>query len=248
MEYNPFTLAGKTILVTGASSGIGRATSVECSRLGAKLVLCARSAEGLEETLSLLEGDGHKVVPADLSSEDGIGELVCQCPVLDGLVLCAGKGLTLPFLFSSRDKFDELFAINFFSPAETLRLLVKGKKMAKESSVVFVASVGGNTAFVPGASVYGSSKAALVSTMKYCAKELAPKKIRVNCVNPGMTATRFIQRGTVTEEQFKEDMEKYPLKRYGVPEDIAYGIIYLLSGASSWVTGLELTIDGGISI
>ena len=87
-----------------------------------------------------------------------------------------------------------------------------------------------------------------MSTMKFCAKELAPKGIRVNSVNPGMTNTKLIQRGTLSEEQFKADMEQYPLKRYGEPEDIANGIVYLLSNASSWVTGHGLVIDGGISI
>ena len=122
------------------------------------------------------------------------------------------------------------------------------KKVIKESSVVFVSSIGGVESFQLGNGVSGASKAALNSTMKFCAKELAAKKIRVNSVNPGMVNTKLIQSGTISEEQHKMDMEKYPLKRYGEPEDIAYGIIYLLSDASSWVTGDSLVIDGGYSI
>ena len=156
--------------------------------------------------------------------------------------------MTSPFPFSTKEKFDTVFEINFFAPVELLRLLVKKKKLAKEASVVFVSSVGGNFSFNVGNGVYGASKAALNSIMKFCAKELAPKKIRVNSVNPGMVNTKLIQGGTISEEQHQLDMEKYPLKRYGEPEEIAYGIIYLLSDASSWVTGHSLVIDGGLTI
>lgn len=245
---NPFSLSGKTILITGASSGIGRATACQCARLGATVVACARNELALNETLALLHGSGHAKIVADLEREDDVLHLIETAPNLDGLVLCAGKGLTTPFLFCDRAKYDDVMGLNFFSPVETLRLLVKKKKFQKGASVVFVASIGGLSAFAPGAAVYGASKAALVSTMKYCAKELAPKKIRVNSVNPGMTNTKLIHRGTVTEEQLAADLERYPLKRYGEPEDIANGIVYLLSDGSSWVTGHTLVIDGGVSI
>lgn len=248
MGYNPFSLENKTILVTGASSGIGRQTAVECSKLGAKVVICARNAAALQETFDMLDGDGHQRFIAELTSQADVESLVGACPLLNGVVLCAGKGLTLPLPFASRDKYDDIFNINFFSPVETLRLLVKKKKIEKDSSVVFVASVGGVEVFSVGNAIYGASKAALNSTMKFCAKEFASKKIRVNSVNPGMTNTKLIQRGTLSDEQFQADMEKYPLKRYGEPSDIAFGIIYLLSNASSWVTGHSLIIDGGISI
>ena len=156
--------------------------------------------------------------------------------------------MTSPFLFSTREKYDDIFNVNYFAPIELLRLLVKKKKLEKEASVVIVSSIGGNGSYSLGNSIYGASKAALNSTMKFCARELATKKIRVNTVNPGMVRTNLIQGGAISEEQHKADMEKYPLKRYGEPEDIAYGIIYLLSNASSWVTGHSLVIDGGITI
>lgn len=246
--YNPFSLVGKTVLVTGASSGIGQTTAIECSRLGAKVVVCARNTERLDETFSQLEGDGHQKIIAELTSSEDIVRLVEESPLLNGLVLCAGKGLTLPFQFCNREKYDDIFEVNFFSPVEILRLLVKRKKMSKESSVVFVASIGGVKIYNSGGAIYGASKAALTATMKFCARELAPKMIRVNSVNPGMTNTKLIHRGTLTDEQLKADMESYPLKRYGEPTDIAHGIIYLLSNASSWVTGQTLIIDGGVSI
>ena len=248
VSYNPFSLEGKTVLVTGASSGIGQETAFQCSKMGAKVIITARNEERLIETLSQLEGKGHQMILAELTNQEDVERLVGEVSTLQGLVLCAGKGMTSPFSFSTRDKYDEIFAVNFFAPVELFRLLVKKKKLEKESSVVIVSSVGGNMSFNIGNGVYGASKAALNSTMKFCAKELASKKIRVNSVNPGMVNTKLIRSGTISEEQHKLDMEKYPLKRYGEPQEISYGIIYLLSDASSWVTGHSLVIDGGLTI
>lgn len=245
---NPFSLEGKTILVTGASSGIGKATAIACSNMGAQLIITARNQERLKETFTQLEGEKHHMILAELTNQTEVDQLIGEIPNLDGLVLCAGIGATLPFPFSTRDKYNELFNVNYFAPVELLRLLVKKKKLNKEASVVIVSSIGGVHSFMLGNGIYGASKAALQSTMKFCAKELAPKKIRVNSVNPGMVNSSFIQGGTISEEQHKLDMERYPLKRYGEPEDIAYGIIYLLSDASSWVTGHGLVIDGGVTI
>lgn len=248
ISYNPFSLEGKKILITGASSGIGQETAIQCSKLGAKLIITARNEERLKESLSQLDGEGHLMIIAELTNSINVEELVSKVDNLDGVVLCAGKGMTSPFPFSTREKYDDIFNINFFAPVELLRLLVKKKKLKKESSVVFVSSIGGNGSFSLGNGIYGASKAAINSTMKFCARELATKKIRVNTVNPGMVNTRLIQGGAISEEQHQLDMEKYPLKRYGETEDIAYGIIYLLSDASSWVTGHSLVIDGGITI
>lgn len=247
-NYNPFSLVGKTILVTGASSGIGKETAIQCSKLGARVIITARNEERLKDTLGLMDGQGHEMILADQTIEEQVLSLLEQIPQLNGVVLCAGKGTTSPFPFSTREKYDDIFNTNFFAPVELLRLLVKKKKIIKESSVVFVSSIGGVESFQFGNGVYGASKAALNSTMKFCAKELATKKIRVNSVNPGMVNTNLIQGGTITEEQHKLDMEKYPLRRYGEPIDIAHGIIYLLSDASSWVTGHSLVIDGGYTI
>ena len=248
MSYNPFLLEDKTVLVTGASSGIGQETAIQCSKLGAKVIITARNKERLEETLSQMEGEGHTMVIAELTQQEELENLVGSIDTLNGLVLCAGKGMTSPFPYSTRDKYNSIFEVNFFAPVELLRLLVKKKKMVKESSVVFVSSIGGLSSFSLGNGIYGASKAALNSTMKFCARELASKKIRVNSVNPGMVNTKLIVGGAISEEQHKLDMEKYPLKRYGEPQDIAYGIIYLLSNASSWVTGHSLVIDGGVTI
>jgi NAD(P)-dependent dehydrogenase (short-subunit alcohol dehydrogenase family) len=247
-NYNPFSLESKTILVTGASSGIGQKTAIECSKMGARMVITGRNAERLQDTYSQLEGEGHIQKLAELTVQEDIEKLIDGLPVLDGLVLCAGSGATKPFQFCTRDQFDKVFNINYFAPVELLRLLVKKKMLAKPSSVVFVSSIGGVWSFNPGNGVYGASKAALNSTMKFCALELAPKKIRVNSVNPGMVHTKLINPSTISEEQQIANMGTYPLKRYGEPEEVAYGIIYLLSDASSWITGHSLVIDGGKTI
>ena len=247
-SFNPFSLAGKTILVTGASSGIGRETAVECSRMGADLVVTGRDSARLQETCSQLETSVKAQIVADLTLTEDVERLVAALPPLDGAVLCAGNSTTLPLQFGTREKFDEMFDVNFFAPVELLRLLYKKKVLQKGASVVLIASIGGTHSFMPGNGVYGASKAALNSVMKYAAREYAPRKVRVNSICPGMVDTPLIHRGTITEEQLAEDAKKYPLGRYGRPDDIAHGAIYLLSDASSWLTGHDLVIDGGFSI
>lgn len=245
--YNPFSLVAKTILITGASSGIGRATAIECSKLGATCIITGRNAERLQETLGMMVGENHVIHPADLTNEDELKALIENMPILDGAALCAGVGLTLPILFTTREHLDKMFETNFFSPVETLRLLAKKKKLSKPASVVLVDSIGGTYSWGFGNGAYGASKAALQSAMHFFAVELGPKKIRVNTINPGMVETPFIHRGTINEEQLAADMTRYPLGRYGRVEEIAHGIIYLLSDASSWTTGHSLVIDGGVT-
>ena len=248
MNNNPFSLEGKTILVTGASSGIGQATAIVCSRMGANVVVTGRNIERLNETVNRLQNPDAVQIGADLTSADDVGNLVASLPLLDGAVLCAGNSTTLPLQFGTREKFDEMFDVNFFAPVELLRLMYKKKKLQKGASVVLIVSIGGTHSFMPGNGIYGASKAALNSVMKYAAREYSSRKVRVNSICPGMVDTPLIHRGTITEEQLVEDAKRYPLGRYGQPEDIANAAVYLLSDASSWVTGHDLVIDGGFSI
>lgn len=248
MSYNPFSLTDKKLLVTGASSGIGRAAAVACSKMGAKVILNARNIERLEQTLGMLDGQGHSIISGDVTDNEALEGIVTALPEIDGMVLCAGMAINLPVQFCSREKMDNLFNLNFFSTVELMRLAYKKKKINKGGSIVLIDSVGGLTRFAPGGAIYGATKAALSSYAKFCAREFSNRKIRVNCVCPGMIDTPLIHRGTITEEQLKEDEKRYPCGRYGQPEDVANGIIYLLSEASSWVTGTNLYIDGGISI
>lgn len=248
MEYNnPFSLQGKTILVTGASSGIGQATAIACAQMGADVVITGRDAERLQATADLM-GEAKGQIVADLIVQEDVEKLVAALPPLDGAVLCAGNSTTLPLQFGTREKFDDMFDVNFFAPVELLRLMYKKKVLQKGASVVLIASIGGTHSFMPGNGVYGASKAALNSVMKYAAREYASRKVRVNSICPGMVDTPLIHRGTITEEQLAEDAKRYPLGRYGRPDDIAHGAIYLLSDAASWLTGHDLVIDGGFSI
>lgn len=246
--YNPFTLEGKTILVTGASSGIGKATAIECSKMGAKVIVCGRNEERLKDTLSLLEKNEHSSFVGDLTEEGKLGELVSSLPEIDGAFFSAGLGILLPLSFSTRKKFDRVFDVNFFSQVELFRLLTKQKRLKKNSSVVIIVSIGGVNVFENGSTIYGTTKAALNSFVSYAAKEYAPKKIRVNAICPGMVDTPLIHSDAFSDEQVVADIESYPLKRYGSPFDVAMGAVYLLSDASSWVTGHSLIIDGGKSI
>lgn len=248
MSYNPFTLKGKKILITGASSGIGRATAVECSKLGATLFITGRDTQRLNETLNSLEGLGHTAIVADLTDKSDLASLVESLTKLDGCVSNAGVSIYSPVQFINEEKLLKTFEINTFAPIKLTQLLVKKKKLNKESSIVFTSSIAGIFTSSMAISMYSSSKGAINGFMKNAALELAAKGIRVNSVNPGMVQTNLIGKNALTKLDYLEDMKKYPLKRYGNPEDIAFAIIYLLSDASSWVTGTGLLIDGGITL
>ncbi len=243
MNYNPFSLEGKTILVTGAASGIGRATSVECAKLGANIVLTDINAEGLEETLGLLEGERHTMKIANLTSQECLDELVAQLPKLDGFVSNAGITKPMPVKFINKDDMERILSINTLAPVYLTQRLCRKKKFNEGASIVFTISVGGIYTTAPGNAMYGASKGALQVFMKNVALEMAPK-VRCNSVNPGMVNTNLAGRSYSEEEKMK-DILTYPLKRYGESRDVALAIVYLLSDASSWVTGHSLVIDGG---
>jgi len=246
--YNPFSLTGKTILVTGASSGIGRAVAIECSKMGAVVILTARNEERLKETLSQMEGELHTIVVADLNNENERINIVDSSPMLDGLVNCAGISGHSLFSFLKKNEIEQMFNINYFSPLYLTQSVIRNKKLKKNSSIVFITSTSGILSSYIGGALYSSTKGALNGMIKGMCIELAPKSIRVNSVMPSMIDTPIMESGTLSKEDFENDKEKYPLKRYGKPEEVAYAVIYLLSDASSWVTGSNLLIDGGRSV
>jgi len=246
--YNPFSLSNKTIFVTGASSGIGKAIAVECSKMGAKVVITGRNEERLNETFNQLEGNEHLKICADLSNLEELDKLVDFLPPLTGLVNCAGVADYLPFPFINRDKMNKTFDVNFFAPALLTQKLLKGKKILGNGSVVFVSSISGVYCSAYGGSLYSASKGAINGLVKGMALDLSAKQIRVNSVNPGVIDTNIFESGVIAEEQLKEEIKRYPLKRYGKPEEVAYAVIYLLSDASQWVTGSNLIIDGGYTL
>lgn len=240
---NPFTLSGKTILVTGASAGIGRGIAVACAGMGAQVILTARNIERLQETLSQLEGDGHSYIAADITNEAERRALVEQLPMLDGVVQCAGVGNRVPCKMLVQEDIDRVMKPNAEAPMLLQALLLSEKKIKKQASVVFIASAAA-TMPVTGNAVYSASKAALVAYAKCLAQELAPRQIRVNSISPTMVWTDLALVGA-TVEQLREAQLSYPLKRYGQPEDIANLAIYLLSDASAWMTGSNIEITGG---
>lgn len=244
-NYNPFSLVGKTILVTGASSGIGRATAIECSRMGATVVITGRNEKRLDETLGKMAGESHIKVVADLDSETGAASLVEACPPLDGVVHCAGVGdRTLGKMVRPKD-IERVMATNFEAPVLLQRALLKKKKIKNAASVVFIAS---RAPFAPavGNGLYAASKGAIIAYARTLGLELAPQLIRVNCVCPAMVWTELVERDQqLTGADYHEAEKSYPLKRYGRPEDIAYLCVYLLSDCSQWMTGSCIDITGG---
>ena len=246
--FNPYSLVGKTILVTGASSGIGKSTAIECSKLGAQVVIMGRDRNRLQETFESLEGTGHLMFTADLTNKEDLETLINKLPQLSGLVNNAGIAMPKLFTFTSVEEAELLFKTNFFSPFELLRLIVKSKKLLKNSSVVFVSSIAGTTITSIGGSVYGATKSAVNGLAKALALELAPKHIRVNTVMPGMIETPIFADSSIGEADMEADKKRYPLGRYGKPAEVAYAIIYLLSDASSWTTGTNLLLDGGYTL
>ena len=247
--YNPFSLSGKTILVTGASSGIGQATAIECSKLGAKLVITGRNPERLQETMNQLEGEGHVQLTAELSSREDVECLVKETPVLNGLVNNAGYNVMQLVPFIKRDDLERIFDVNAIAPVYLTHALVKAKKIAKGASVVFTSSISGRGVCSPGNGLYCATKAAVSAFARNAAIDLAGKQIRCNSVAPGMIETPLKEgKSLITEEQWQANLQLYPLKRFGNPIDVANAIIYLLSDASAWVTGTEIVVDGGRSL
>jgi NAD(P)-dependent dehydrogenase (short-subunit alcohol dehydrogenase family) len=246
--YNPFSLEGKTILVTGASSGIGRAIAIECSKMGAAVIITARNEERLNETLLQMNGNKHSIIAADITNTADLSKLINMSPVLDGLVNCAGLIKTLPFAFINMETLSSVMDVNFIAPTLLSAQFVKKKKFSKNSSIVFISSISGVLCVTLANSMYSASKGAVNGIIKGMALDLASKNIRINSVNPGMVETHIYDAGIITAEQLEEDKKRYPLKRYGKPEEVAYAVIYLLSDASSWITGSNLVIDGGYTL
>ena len=245
---NPFSLEGKTILVTGASSGIGRATAIACSQMGAVVVVTGRNEPRLQETLDALEGSGHQMIVADIANDDQIDYLVDQIPAINGLVNNAGITETCPTQFIKREKLNRVMEVNTIAPILLTQRILKKKKLGKGGSIVFTCSISGTCVCVGGNVLYSASKGAIHGFMKNAALDLAHKGIRVNDVCPGMIDTHILDAGTISEEQLEIEAQRYPMKRFGKPEEVAYGIIYLLSDASSFVTGSSIVIDGGFTL
>ena len=241
----PFHLHGKLILVTGASSGIGRQVAISVSKMGGTCILTGRNESALQETLSQLEGNDHRYFAADLSDTKSREEFLASIPAVDGLAHCAGNVKAFPIKFLDQKHIDEMMKLNFEAPVLLIAGMLRGKKINKNASLVFLSSI--SSQFPPkGGSMYGSSKAALESFVKTLAQEVVPQGIRANSISPGMVRTPLYDRAeeAVSKEHMDKHMAGYPLGA-GDPEDVANAVIYLLSPASRWVTGINIILDGG---
>jgi len=244
-QNNPFALLGKTIFVTGASSGIGCAIAVECSKMGAQMIITGRNETRLNETFALLAGKNHIQLAADLLVEQDIENLVAMLPKLDGCVNNAGVIRPQLLQFSEKKDILEMFETNTFSSFLLIQKLIQNKKLNKYASIVFISSISGVYCSAMGEALYSASKGAINGYLKGLALEMANRGIRVNSVNPGIIETNLFNSTSMPPEELEEKKKKYPLKRFGKPEEVAYAVTYLLSDASQWVTGTNLVIDGG---
>ncbi len=244
--YNPFSLEGKTILVTGASSGIGRAIAIECSKSGATVYLTARNEERLKETLSSMEAGEHKIITADLTNQQEVTNLAVTVEKLDGIVLNSGINDKSIIKKLDNEFISMMMDTNFSGPVMLMQALLKNKKINKTASIVFMSSI---SAFYPSVSnaMYAASKAAVNQFAKVLALEVLTLKARVNCIQPAFVETEMLKKYTL-DNVIDEIRANYPLGRFAKPEEIAYAAIYYLSDASQLVTGTSLVIDGGYTL
>lgn len=240
--YNPYSLAGKTVLVTGASSGIGRATAIECSRLGAMVVATGRNEARLRETMAALTGEGHVSILADLTKAEEVARLVSELPQIDGFVCNAGIIKRRPVSYVKEEELHEVFETNTFAAFMLTKALMKARKMNRGGSMVFMSSMAARQV-TPGNAMYAASKAAVESFARSCALEYAPMQVRANAILAGMVETPLTVKGLLSAEDLERDKQHYLLKRHGKPEEIAWAVIYLLSDASAWTSGTSLMVS-----
>lgn len=243
---NPFSLEGKTILVTGASSGLGRQTAITASHMGATVVITGRNEARLQETFNLLQGQGHAKYIADLTNQDDINKLVATLPILNGIVYSTGISDLSPARFITADTIEKTFSISFNASVLLTAALLGKKRIAKHNgSLVFISSISTRYPFVGGA-MYISAKAAIEAYARVLALELAPRGIRVNCVAPAFVKTPMLDQTAQNYSKEAVDLiEARQILGLGEPEDVANTIVYYLSDAAKWVSATNLILGGG---
>ena len=243
-------MTDKIILVTGASSGIGKETALMAASKGATVIITGRNTERLNETFDNLDRNNkqnHQQIVADLDIDEQIESLVAQCQCVDGVVCCSGINDKAPIKHVSREKIDRMYNANVYGPMLLVKELLKRKKVNNFASIVFISSISSIYATVSNA-LYASSKGAINSLVKVLALELAPKRIRVNAIMPGMVRTGMINAYGLSDEELTVVEKGYPLGRIGEPKDVATAAMFFLSDGSSWITGANLVVDGGITL
>lgn len=245
--HNPYSLEGKTILITGAASGIGKATSIECSKVGAKVVAVDLNEAGLDALMAQLEGEGHIKFSGNLCDEAFLQELADSVPPLNGVFICAGVSDTTLMKFVTTDKIDRVFGVNVIAPVMMLKGFLKKKRILEGGSLVWMSSYGAEKV-EPGLGIYAASKSAVNGFMRAYAKELVSRKIRSNSIMPMMIKTELISTlTTISKEDWEKQESMYPLG-FGSPLDVAYAAIFLFSDASRWITGTQIRMDGGSNL
>lgn len=216
------------------------------------MIITARNEERLKAVYNELDtsfGKNHQMVIADLSLDEGLDKLVSQISAIDGLSSNAGIAVgNKPIKFINGDDIQSILQTNTYSHVLLAKLLFKKKLLNKGASCVFIASIGGTISYGPGNTIYGMSKAALESFVKYAAIEFAPRGIRCNNVCPGMIETPMNNLDALTDEDKAIDADKYLMKRYGQPVEVARTTTFLLSDASSFITGTSIVVDGGYTV
>lgn len=245
MEQQPFSLHGKKILITGASSGIGAQTAITASKMGAQLIITGRDEKKLNSVSDKLTGNGHIAIAADLCLDTDA--LIEVCNGLNGIVNCAGITKHLPIKFIDKKAIQAVFDINYTAPVVLINQLFKKKKINAGASIVFLSSLASMYPF-KGGTLYSGAKGAIDNFSKTIAIEFAPQKIRSNTINAGMVRTPLLDSAaeTISKEAMEIHEKGYPLG-FGEADDIANMSVFLLSDASKWVTGTNIIMDGGLT-
>ena len=247
---NLIDFSGKTIIVTGASSGIGRETAILLSKLGAKLIIIARNKERLRDTINSLDGESHTDIAFDLTSFSEYSHLYSRifenCSSVSGFVHCAGISKIIPLRNMRLNDLDEMMKVNYYSFMLLAKEFVKKKNVHPDgASIIAISSTSGDFS-VKGLSIYSATKSSLNVSIKALAREYAQWNIRFNTISPGWVRTELTDKATrdLTSDRLKKLIENYPLGP-GYPIDVAKAVAFLLSDAARWITGITLTIDGG---
>jgi NAD(P)-dependent dehydrogenase (short-subunit alcohol dehydrogenase family) len=243
---DPFSLAGKRILVTGASSGIGRQTAISCADMGAQLIITGRDQARLKATEQMLAGAGHFAITADLAEPADIVNLAAQSGQIDGIVHAAGISKLIPLRLLKREHLDEIFTNNTYAPILLTRELLAKRRIQPNGSIVFISAIASHIGLAA-SSAYCASKAALLGAMRSLGLEVAKHGIRSNCLAPGYVHTPMLDSLAYSGIDIEEYSKITPLG-IGEAEDIALAAVFYLSDASRWITRNYFTIDGGLTV
>ncbi|MPT05103.1 MAG: SDR family oxidoreductase [Delftia sp.] len=238
-----FFLHSKVVLVTGASSGLGRQVAISCAQRGAHVIITGRDASRLQQTFDQLEGKGHRQILAEQTSSEERAALVHSIPALHGVVHCAGKQMLSPIRLLSETLMTKMYEVNFLAPVMLTQQLFQNRKIEPAASIIFMLSTSAHIG-TPAVGPYSAMKSGLLGIIRCLAMEQGKHRIRVNGISPSVVPTPMWGDNDQTEP-LQAQRARHPLG-LGTPEDVANAAIYLLSDASRWVTGTSLVMDGGV--